>query len=148
MDASSSGSATAILRGVRGWVDGERYHLSAGSSVVIGRSRSCDISLRRIVAYLERPAGERDNDHDFNTVSRRHLRIDFDGHSITVEDLSTNGSYCNGELLTAPLSVEITDSPVQLRLGTRECFELGLGNEAADSAERPETDSDIRQPAG
>ena len=46
-----------------------------GVDVVIGRSRSCDISLRRCAIYLKTPPAQRDNDHDFNTVSRRHCEL-------------------------------------------------------------------------
>ena len=145
----SSAPVAAVLRGIHGWVDGERYHLTGDNAVVIGRSRSCDISLRRIVAYLDQPAGDRDNDHDFNTVSRRHIRIELDGTNATIEDLSTNGSYVNGELLSAPMTVSLSESPCEVRLGTRETFRLSLAEESSSvTADKPQPDSDVRQPAG
>jgi hypothetical protein len=126
--AGVSTDSVPVLVGTRGWVSGELYVLKDGESVVLGRSRSCDISLRRIVAYLERSPGERDADHDFNTVSRRHMRLTIIGSKVKVEDLSTNGSYCNDDTLSAPREISLDDGPVELRLGTRECFRLELAD--------------------
>ena len=114
-----------VLIGTNGWVTGEHYVLKEGESTIIGRSRSCDISLRRIVAYLERAPGDRDNDHDFNTVSRRHIRILITGGTAQIEDLSTNGTYCNDKLVSEPKEVSLSE-PVIIRLGTRESFKLEI----------------------
>ncbi|MDA3959932.1 MAG: FHA domain-containing protein [Planctomycetota bacterium] len=123
-----SGEAVPVLVGTSGWVDGELYVLKNGESVVIGRSRSCDISLRRIVAYLERSPGERDADHDFNTVSRRHMRITVATANAKFEDLSTNGSFFNGEALSEAKEADLSDAAVEIRLGTRETFRLEMAD--------------------
>ena len=45
-------SGGLVLVGMAGYVDGEEYSLDVGSTVVVGRSRSCDISLQRCKRWL------------------------------------------------------------------------------------------------
>lgn len=123
-DSDAATEPVPVLVGTAGWVDGELFVLKDGDAVVIGRSRSCDISLRRIVAYLDRSPGERDADHDFNTVSRRHLRLTVSGTTATLEDLSTNGSFCDDQGVEETTEATIGDDGLALRLGTRETFRL------------------------
>lgn len=117
-----------VLLGSAGLVQGELYLLAPAVAVVIGRSRSCDISLRRTPGYLKSPVDVRDTDHDFNTVSRRHVRIEVSPTSrVLVEDLSTNGSYVNGNHLSGSIEVDLAAGAMcNLRLGTRESFDLVL----------------------
>ena len=114
-----------VLIGTAGLVQGESFLLAAGTAVVIGRSRSCDISLRRTPGYMKAPSDVRDADHDFNTVSRRHARVEISGAKARIEDLSTNGTYVNGEHLSGAIEVNLGGGAMcNLRLGTRESFDL------------------------
>lgn len=115
-----------VLIGTTGIVTGESFVLSPGVAVVIGRSRSCDISLRRTAGYLKAPPETRDTDHDFNTVSRRHARVEFASGRIRIEDLSTNGTFVNGEHLTGSIEADLMNGVCALRLGTRESFDIVL----------------------
>lgn len=115
-----------VLIGVAGLVDGEVFPLADGVEVVIGRSRSCTVSLRRVVNYLNAPQATRDADHDFNTVSRRHLRVTVAATTASIEDLSTNGTQVNGQALEGPQQIDLASGGCVLRLGTREQFELRL----------------------
>jgi len=115
-----------VLLGTAGMVEGECFLLDQGVDLIIGRSRSCDISLRRTTAYLKTPPAARDSDHDFNTVSRRHLRILVTDATAALQDLSTNGTYYNGEPLKDLLKVDLNNGACTIRLGTRECFQLCL----------------------
>jgi pSer/pThr/pTyr-binding forkhead associated (FHA) protein len=112
-----------VLIGVAGLVDGEIFPLATGQGVV-GRSRSCPISLRKVANYLRSASATRDNDHDFNTVSRRHVRVTVSDSVATVEDLSTNGTFCNGDQLSGSTKIDLGKGPCSIRLGTREQFEL------------------------
>ncbi len=116
---------TALI-GTAGMADGEAYVLTPGVEIVIGRSRSCPVSLRRAANYLRAAPGVRDSDHDFNTVSRRHLRIFVAAGKADLEDLSSNGTYVAGEQLTGRITVDLAEGPCSLRLGTRERFDLQL----------------------
>jgi pSer/pThr/pTyr-binding forkhead associated (FHA) protein len=113
-----------VLLGTAGMVDGECFLLESGKDVVLGRSRSCDISLRRTATYLKTPPAQRDADHDFNTVSRRHIRLNVTDKTAHIQDLSTNGSFCNGEPMREPLNIDLSAGPCTLRMGTRESVQL------------------------
>lgn len=125
-EVPSMAEMVPVLIGTAGMVSGEMWLLADASPIVLGRSRSCDISLRRAPGYLKSPATVRDSDHDFNTVSRRHARIEIKEGSATIEDLSTNGTFCNGESCTGMKTVDLRGSTLALRLGTRETFDLCL----------------------
>ena len=113
-----------VLIGTAGFVVGECFVLPDGADLVLGRSRSCDISLRRAAAYLQAPAQMRDDDHDFNTVSRRHVRVQVKNSHVTVQDLSTNGVFINDEPLQQSRDLDLTSGSYSVRLGTREAFRL------------------------
>jgi len=115
-----------VLIGTAGIVQGESFVLSPGVAVVIGRSRSCDISLRRTAGYLKAAVDTRDVDHDFNTVSRRHARVEIGGAKVRIEDLSTNGTFVNGDHLSGTIEVDLGSGVCALRLGTRESFDIML----------------------
>ena len=115
-----------VLIGTAGIVQGESFVLAPGVSIVIGRSRSCDISLRRTAGYIKAPGNSRDTDHDFNTVSRRHARIEVGEAVVRIEDLSTNGTFVNGDHLSGATEVDLGHGVCALRLGTRESFDLVL----------------------
>jgi hypothetical protein len=53
---------------------------------VVGRSVTCDVVLR--------------DDPDMPTISRKHLRIDLQGNSLSLEDLSSNGTRVGEHLMT------------------------------------------------
>ena len=104
-----------VLIGTAGMVEGECFLLDQGVDLIIGRSRSCDISLRRTTAYLKTPPAARDSDHDFNTVSRRHLRILVTDASAALQDLSTNGTFYNGDALKDLLTIDLTAGACTIR---------------------------------
>lgn len=115
-----------VLIGTAGMAEGEIYLLAEGVEVIIGRSRSCAVSLRRTANYLRTSVAVRDNDHDFNTVSRRHVRLFIAADKADIEDLSANGTFIAGDQLTGRTTVDLTTGPCSLRLGTRERFDLQL----------------------
>ena len=114
-----------VLVGMAGYVDGEEYSLDVGSTVVVGRSRSCDISLQRCKRWLALDDGERDAAQDFKTVSRKHARIScYDPESVEVEDLSSNGTFVDGERVDRVVLSDLRETGHELLLGTRETFRL------------------------
>ena len=65
----------------------------AGGMIMIGRSADCQLIL----------------DDDY--VSTRHARVVATPNGIYVEDLgSTNGTYVNGQRITAPTTITLADS--------------------------------------
>jgi pSer/pThr/pTyr-binding forkhead associated (FHA) protein len=115
-----------VLFGTAGMVEGECYLLERGKDIIVGRSRTCDISLRRTTTYLKTPPAQRDNDHDLNTVSRRHIRLAITDKTVRIHDLSTNGSFCNGEPMREPITIDLSAGPCSIRMGTRESVQLAL----------------------
>lgn len=117
-----------ILRGIEGLVEGEVFPLSYGQTVILGRSRNCDISLKKSRKYQTLTEDQKKNDTDFLSVSRRHTKIAFfNSQSIEIEDMSANGTYVNGEKVSKKVIGDIKDKAYEVRLGTREKFRLEWG---------------------
>lgn len=91
---------TLLLRARDESVQGETLRITLGMSVIVGRSRSCEWSLKRTVPYLEDPEGARTRIREslaFRSVSRRHCRISFLAPDLVeIENLATNGTLVNG----------------------------------------------------
>lgn len=59
---------------------GTRFRFRPGSTIILGRAKSADVSLPEV-----------------SSLSRRHARLKYRTESVTIEDLgSTNGTYVNG----------------------------------------------------
>jgi len=115
----------AVLVGVEGFIRGEEYPLWRGATVVIGRSRSCDISLRRCRSWLALDPAKRDEEKDFKTVSRKHVRLSYIGEdSIEIEDLSSNGTFLDGHRVTRAVIHNLRERSHELVLGSREKLRL------------------------
>ena len=66
--------------------------------IVVGRSRSADLSVRRATKFLERmDRNDLSRSEAWRTVSRQHARIAFyRTDHIVIEDLSANGTFVDG----------------------------------------------------
>lgn len=88
------------LRGTGTLGDGENLKLSLGETVVCGRSRHCDWSLKRTPAYLKADGDAREEIKQsvaFRSVSRQHVRIAFLAPDmVDIENLSSNGTFVDG----------------------------------------------------
>jgi pSer/pThr/pTyr-binding forkhead associated (FHA) protein len=114
-----------VLVGVEGLVEGEVFQVNPGESVVLGRSRSCDISLRKCFKYLALDPEERKDDRHFQTVSRRHIRLAFkDADQVEVENMGANGTFIDGTKIDKVIITDIRHQTHELLLGTREKFRL------------------------
>lgn len=116
-----------VLKGVAGIVKDESFPIEAGQDVVVGRSRSCEISLKACRAYSMMEPEARDKDEGLLTVSRKHLRIRFvkpDG--VELEDLSSNGTFVDGKKVEKVTITDLAKKPCELRLGRRETFRMEL----------------------
>lgn len=114
------------LTGIAGYIKGEGFSLKPGSITVIGRSRSCDISLREAKHGHDDPEGAKE-DH-YKTVSRQHVRISFKGEEeVVIEDLSHNGSFLDGSRISGSATIaDLARKSHELRLGTNETFKVEL----------------------
>ncbi len=137
------------LIGVSGHVEGEELRLAFGKTLVVGRSRSADFSLRRMQAVMDETDDERDSDNDLRTVSGRHFEITmYDPGSIEIVNLSPNGTYVDGKMVDKIILDDVADKAHDIAIGTKEIFRLEMRNfdpEGRDDdapAERPGVDRD------
>ena len=127
-----------VLVGVDGFVAGEEHSLEYGSTVVIGRSRSCEVSLQRAGSWLALSPEERDAAKDFKTVSRKHARVSYyNANSIEVEDLSSNGTFVNGKRIKRLVITDLRERDYDVLLGTRERFRLEWRHDTTSAEARP-----------
>ena len=114
-----------VLVGIEGIVEGEEFPLEYGDSVLIGRSRSCDICLMDCKKWQEMDPQTREKEMHFNTVSRKHVRVSFyNANSIEVEDFSSNGTFVDGKKIDRLLISDLRENNHEILLGTREKFRL------------------------
>jgi hypothetical protein len=123
-----------LVVGLDGMVEGEIFRVPAGSQVVIGRSRACDISLRKCLKYLSLDPEERGRNKHFQTVSRQHLQISVERPDhIELECLGANGCVMDGEPLQKAILSDLPEQPREIVLGTKE--KIRLEWKAEDGAE-------------
>lgn len=114
-----------VLVGVAGVVEGEVFPLEYGKSVIIGRSRTCDISLRNCKRWLELEETGEVPEENSKTVSRRHLKITFhNADSIELEDLSSNGTYVDGSRIDRMVITDIREASHEVQMGGGDKFRL------------------------
>ncbi|MCK6439743.1 MAG: FHA domain-containing protein [Planctomycetes bacterium] len=117
-----SGPGNVKLIGIAGLIKGEQFSITLGQSVVVGRSRDCDICMRDVPAakaVVEK--GGNLEDH-FNTVSRKHVQITYLApNKVEVKDLSSNGTFLDGKRIEGSTIIEdLVLHPHELKLGTIE----------------------------
>lgn len=104
---SGQGQATdagAFLEGVAGTAAGRRYPIREGQVLTIGRLEGCDLCLP-----------------EQRNVSGRHCRISMQAGQLAIVDLgSTNGTYVDGQRLTANQAVGLRSGSV-IYLGGQDC---------------------------
>jgi len=114
-----------VLVGSDGFVRGIEYPIDYGCTVVVGRSRSCDISLQTLKSWEALNAEEQSRHKDFKSVSRKHVRISYyNANSIEVEDLSSNGTFVDGKRVKRIVITDLRNTSHELLLGTQETFRL------------------------
>jgi len=108
MESGSSNGPVLVVRGMKGFFAGERRELAVGEELVVGRSRSADLSLRAARRFVQRGDQEQIMKTEaFLSVSRKHVRIKYVNPGLVeVEDLSSNGTFLDGRKIE---SVALTD---------------------------------------
>lgn len=109
------------LSGRDGLTQGESLKISLGEVVVVGRSRVCDLSLKKTPRYLC------DDDErariraslPFRATSRRHVRLAYLSPDVVeVVNLSPNGTLVDGFRVDRVLLTDVRTATHELRLGT------------------------------
>ena len=111
------------VRGLGDLAEGQNVKVSLGESIVVGRSRHCEWSLRKAPRYLKSPISERNeinNDLAFNSVSRRHARISYLAPDmVEVENLSGNGTLVDGKIVDKIVLTDCRQTPHRIQLGPK-----------------------------
>lgn len=136
-----------VLTGTAGYSEGETFSIAEGDSAVLGRSRSCDFSLRKLKAWMEADKDEQDTAEEFKTVSRRHakveVRADETGITVAVTDLSRNGTFVDEEKIGPRFEIKEWDTPHYLRLGEHEQYKLEIMDLEAGEEEKEGDKDDV-----
>lgn len=142
-------SEQLVLRGIGGLVEGETFFVDYGETVIIGRSSSCDISLKKCEKYLLLDPEAKEVEKHFQTVSRKQVRISFyNATSIEIEDLSSsNGSFLDGEQIKKVIISDIKENSHELLLGTKEKFVLSYqaADDDDDDSDYEDDDDDVEE---
>lgn len=121
--ASTKSSCYVLLRGTGLLGEGQTLRISEGQSVVAGRSRWCDWSLKRSPAYLKSSGSQRRRlqaSLEFTSTSRRHVRITLhNAKKVEIESLGGNGTLLEGEPVERIVLEDVTQRPYSLRMGPR-----------------------------
>lgn len=119
------GNPGPILIGMSGVVQGESYALNYGKSLVIGRSRTCDISIRNCKRWMDSEAAGQLPPESSKTVSRKHFKISYyNASSIEVEDLSSNGTFVDGKRIDRVVITDLKTRSHEIKMGAGETFQL------------------------
>ncbi|MGE0191800.1 MAG: FHA domain-containing protein [Planctomycetota bacterium] len=126
-------SCYVLLRGTGELAEGQTLRIAEGQSVVVGRSRWCDWSLKRSPAYLKsRGAARRDVQRSllYASVSRRHVRITLHASDrVEIENLGGNGMLVDGDATDRIVLDDVLERVHTIQLGPRgPILELGPGS--------------------
>jgi pSer/pThr/pTyr-binding forkhead associated (FHA) protein len=119
------GDQFLMLTGVSGVVEGEEYKIESGKSAVVGRSRSCDFSLRNCKRWVETENEENASSESSKTVSRKHFKVTVkDACHVEIEDLSSNGTFVDDKRVDRHIITDIQSQPHEIRMGASETFRM------------------------
>ena len=109
------------LRGVGELAEGQQLKLAVGETIVVGRSRHCDWSLRRAPMFLKSDKDERKAikaDVLYASVSRKHLRISYLAPDmLEIENLSGNGTIVDGRPVDKIVLTDVRTQTHTIQLG-------------------------------
>ena len=115
------------LVGAAGHVRDEEMKLEYGKTIVVGRSRSADFSMRRMKAVTAMTDEEREADPNLRTVSGRHFEITmYNLGSIEIVNLSPNGTYVDSRLVDKIVLDDVAKKSHEIRIGADEAFRLEM----------------------
>ncbi|MDP7033796.1 MAG: FHA domain-containing protein [Planctomycetota bacterium] len=127
-----------ILRGTHGFFKDERFIIDTGESVLIGRSSSCEVSLKRCERYLLTDPEDRKTSSGYQSVSREHLQLHFLSRThITLQDLSSNGSFLDGQRFKKTVIKNLLEQPHEIQIGSSERLVIEWGAHSSDGLPRP-----------
>lgn len=107
-----------FLIGKEGYCRGEEYEIPWGSSLTIGRSRDCQVSVRKFKAWLALSPEKRHADTEFQQISGRHVEIQaIDPAIVMIIDKSTNGTFLDDMRISTETLSDLLDTEHTLKIG-------------------------------
>jgi pSer/pThr/pTyr-binding forkhead associated (FHA) protein len=121
------------LRGRGGLLDGEFVKVPLEGTVTLGRSKRCDLSLKKSARYLLSSGAARTairDDLAFRAVSRRHCSVTFLAPDLVeVENHSSNGTFVDGRRVARIRLEDVRFVRHEIRLGAHgDTFEIEYGS--------------------
>jgi len=111
------------VTGLGDLAEGQLVTINLGESIVVGRSRHCDWSLRRTPSYLKMPIegrAEIKGHLAYNSVSRKHARISYVAPDmVEVKNLSGNGTLVDGRLVDKIVLTDCRENSHKIQLGPK-----------------------------
>lgn len=110
-----------VLRGVGELAEGQQLKLAVGETIVVGRSRHCDWSLRRTPSFLKSDRDARKAlraDTLYSSVSRKHVRLSYLAPDmLEIENLSGNGTLVDDRPIDKLVLTDIRTQAHRIQLG-------------------------------
>ncbi len=118
--------STLLIEGEEGFLKDEVFTMNPGERSVIGRSSSCDISIKECINDDDVSRQELEENKGFMSVSRKHATIVFhEPERVEVQDSSSNGTFLNGQRIEES-TIDLKNQEHELRFGARETVLLSL----------------------
>ena len=111
-------SPRLLVIGSGGILEGIRRLIHPGGTLVMGRSRSCHISMRRSPGFVaHRKPVSLLRSEPFRKISRIHCEVTLlaDGR-IEIRDLSRNGTFVDGATVVGACVLPADENVVRIRL--------------------------------
>ncbi len=138
-----------VFTGVEGYCTDETFSVRVDDIKLVGRSRSCDFSMRKMNKWLSASDEEREESTEFRSISRRHLKVQLlcEGEEYTVKftDLSRNGTFVDQDRIgpVFELKGEAMDEKHYVRLGDKETFEMVLTEDTGEEDPGQQVDPEL-----
>lgn len=115
------------LVGISGHFRGEIFQLVYGKTLVVGRSRSADFSLKRTEIYRAQTEEQHENDEAAQTVSGKHFQVTLhNSRSIEIKNLSPNGTMIDGKIVESAVIDDLASKAHEIRFGSEEVMSLEM----------------------
>jgi pSer/pThr/pTyr-binding forkhead associated (FHA) protein len=119
------------LVGISGHFKGEQCMLRYGRTIVVGRSRDSDFSLKRTQVYRMQTQEEHESDQSAQTVSARHFQVTmYNLRSIEIKNISPNGTQVDGKAVETVVINDVATHPHEIHFGSGEVLRLEMREHA------------------
>ncbi len=121
LDRYTGAMGRLTLTGLAGYLAGQTCWVERGQELIIGRSRSCGLSLRKSPRWVAEGKREAEAPPEFRAVSRRHVKVRvLDEGRVEITALGVNGTFVDGVRIDTVLLTDLAHRPHELALSRSE----------------------------